>query len=68
MRVPCECGQFTVETDDANVVINGVPRCPPWTCDKVKEHRNLRRVPFSDEDEADRVAEPYAKNTRYSDI
>lgn len=40
MRVRCACGLYIVDTEDANEVHDGIPLCPPWTCQKVKEHRS----------------------------
>lgn len=71
MRVPCFCKRYLVNPENATYVKDGVPMCNAATCDKLKEHREdmaLRRVPYFDETEADRVAEPYGKNARYIDI
>lgn len=56
MRVACACGIYLIEANNATYVRNGVPLCNEATCQKVREHRNLRRVPFADEDVPDMLA------------
>lgn len=73
MRVSCYCKRYLINPENATHVKNGVPMCHEHTCAKVKEHREamaLRRTPFSDDQEHDRVAEPYARSlyARYQDI
>lgn len=53
MRTTCACGAHQVETEHATYVRNGVPLCPEWTCQKVKEHMHLRRAPHFDDIEHD---------------
>lgn len=56
MKVPCACdGVHLVDPEYANYVKDGVPMCAPWTCEKVREHRNLARVPYFDDEEHDRL-------------
>lgn len=79
----CACDHQTdMHPRDVTFVSDGRPCCSARCYDAAEarraarqlrarqEGRTLRRVPFSDEDEADRVAEPYAKSlyARYQDL
>lgn len=50
--VPCPCGPYLVDADaqDATYVKDGIPMCHEETCRKVKERRDLHRVPYFDEE------------------
>lgn len=66
MLVLCYCGRFRLNPERANYVKNGAPMCAPWTCQKVAEHRkrehlDLSRVPFFDEEPDDQLPEIHAK-------
>lgn len=39
--VLCACLKYEIDPERANYVKDGIPMCPPWTCQKVKEHREL---------------------------
>lgn len=61
--VMCFCRRYKINPENATFVKNGVPMCCAATCQKVKEHREareLRRVPFADDN--DYIPEPYAKS------
>ena len=75
MKQLCACGVHMVEANDATYVKDFKPMCNENTCQKVKETRNLRRVPFFDEEVRDTYVsdnriggEVYGKNTRYPDV
>jgi hypothetical protein len=56
----CACGVYTIDDEHSNYVRdNGdgtsTPFCPVWTCEKVKEHRHMRRVPFFDDPHANEL-------------
>lgn len=71
MRQLCVCGIYQIDTENADYVKDGVPMCPEATCAKVREHRDMTRVPFFDdaEHEEDRMPrEVYGRNRRYEDI
>lgn len=65
MKVLCECGAFMYDPANANVVIGGVPRCPPWTCDKVKEHAGLARPDLVEHESPDLENEKYDPHGPY---
>lgn len=71
--VLCFCQRFRINPENATYVRNGVPLCNAATCQKVQEHREaraLRRTPFADDIEYDRIPEPHAKSAyaRYGDL
>lgn len=45
MRVPCLCGVYRLNPENATYVREGVPLCHAATCQKVAEHRHVARVP-----------------------
>lgn len=55
MLTVCACGVFEIDQDTAQYRKGEKPMCNEWTCQKVREHRNLRRVPFFDEEDNDAV-------------
>lgn len=66
MRRACACGIYLIDPEHATYVRYGVPLCPEATCQKVREHRSLTRVPHFDD--IGHEPEDYRPNTRYEDI
>lgn len=64
MRVPCYCGAYLLDPENATYVKDGKPMCHAHTC-HIYAKRNevaMRRVPFSD------VEPPRAMQGRFADI
>lgn len=57
MLVRCVCGFHRLNPAHATYVRDGVPFCHEWTCRQArllrKQERDLKRVPFSDEEKDD---------------
>lgn len=49
MLVQCACGAYRINPEHATYVKDGVPMCHEETCRKVKERRDLGRVPHFDD-------------------